>query len=129
MMRHKSQGDRTVWKGRQAKAIGLVVVTGLIVSWVRQGLQHHWHGFSSWESFFISWFIHAIGVSVFSAFAAATIIGTHKFFLDDEWKGDVERVAFYAMMTVLVGAFAIAVVANAPEVDDDARLLMSPLFS
>jgi hypothetical protein len=116
-----------VWKDRQARGIGLVVVTGLIVSWVRHGLQHHWHGYESWESFFSGWFIHTVGVSIFSAFAAATIIGTHKFFLDDEWKGDINRVAFYVVMTVLVGAFAIAVVANAPETDDDAMLLLSPL--
>jgi hypothetical protein len=114
-----------MWKDRQARAIGLVVITGLIVSWVRQGIQHNWHGFGSWESFFVSWFIHTVGVSVFSAFAAAAIMGTHKFFLGDEWKGDVGEVAFYVVMTVLVGAFAIAIVANAREVDDDARLLFS----
>jgi hypothetical protein len=116
-----------MWKDRQARAIGLVIVTGLIVSWVRQGLRDHWHGFASWESFFISWFIHAIGVSVFSAFAAAAIMGTHKFFLGEEWKGDVGEVVFYVVMTVLIGAFAIAVVANAPVSDEDARLLLSPL--
>jgi hypothetical protein len=115
-----------VWKGRQARGVGLVIVTGLIVSWVRQSLQHHWHGFASWESFFISWFIHTIGVSVFSAFAAASIMGMHKFFLDEEWKGDVGEVAFYVVMTVLVGALAIAIVANAPISDEDTRLLLSP---
>jgi hypothetical protein len=118
-------GDWAVWKDREARGIGLVIVTGLIVSWVRQGMQHHWHGFLSWESFFISWFIHTIGVSVFSAFAAAAIMGTHKFFVGAEFKDDVQRVAFYVVMTVLVGALAIAVVANAPEVDDDARLLLT----
>lgn len=115
-----------MWKDRQARGIGLLIVTGLIVSFVRQGIQHHWHGFASWESFLISWFIHTIGVSVFSAFAAAAIMGTHKFFLGDKWEGDVGDVVFYVVMTVLVGAFAIAVVANAPEVDDDVRLLLSP---
>ena len=110
---------------RKARGIGLVIVTGLIVTWVRQGVSHHWHGFVSWESFFISWFIHTIGVSVFSAFAAAAIMGTHKFFLGAEYKDDVEKLAFYVVMAVLVGAFAIAVVANAPEVEDDARLLFS----
>jgi hypothetical protein len=76
-------------------------------------------GFASWESFFLSWFIYTVAVSVFSVFAAATIMGTHKFFLGDEWKGDNERVLFYVVMTVLVGAFAVALVANAPEPDDD----------
>jgi hypothetical protein len=114
-----------VWKSREARGIGLVVITGLIVSWVRQDIQHHWHGFASWESFFISWFIHAIGVSVFSVCAAAAIMGTRKFFVGDENKEDTETLVFYVVMTVLVGAFAIAIVANAPGVDDDdARLLL-----
>ena len=113
-----------MWNSREARSIGLVVTTGLIVSFVRQGIQHHWHGFASWESFFISWFIHTIGVSVFSAFAAAAIMGTHKFFLGDRWEGDVGDAVFYAVMTVLVSAFAIAVVANAPEIDGDARTLI-----
>lgn len=110
---------------RRTKGFGLVVVTALVVTWVRQGVQHHWHGFSSWEGFFISWFIHTIAVSLFSVFAAATLVGTHKFFLGDDYKGDNEDLVFYVVMTVLVGAFAIAVVANAPDVDDDAKLLLS----
>jgi hypothetical protein len=114
-----------VWKDKQARGVALIVITGLIVSWVRQGIQHHWHGFTSWESFFLSWFIHTIGVGIFSAFAAATIMGTHKFFLGDEWKDDIERVVFYEVMTVLVGAFAAALVANAPEPDDDDAMLSS----
>jgi hypothetical protein len=117
-----------MWKSREARGIGLVVVTGLIVSWVRQGIQHHGHGFASWESFFTSWFIHTIGVSVFSVFAAATIMGTHKFFVGDKHEGDIETLVFYVVMTVLVGAFAIGIVANAPIDDEDTRLLLSPLF-
>jgi prolipoprotein diacylglyceryltransferase len=79
--------------------------------------------------FFISWFIHAIGVSVFSVFAAAAIMGTRKFFVGDEFNDDTETLVFYVVMTVLVGAFAIAIVANAPRDDEDTRLLLSPLFS
>lgn len=114
-----------MWQDRKVRGIGLVIVTGLVVTWVRQGVSHHWHGFTSWESFFISWFIHTIAVSVFSAFAAAAIMGTHKFFLGAAYNDDTEKLAFYVVMAALVGAFAIAVVANAPEVEDDARLLLS----
>ena len=115
-----------MWKSIQARSIGLVIVTGLIVSFVRQGIQHHWHGFASWESFFSSWFIHAIAVFVFSMFGAAAIMWTHKFFRGDDWKGDMEDLVFYVVMTTLVGAFAIAVVANASEHDDDdAKLPLS----
>jgi hypothetical protein len=83
--------------------------------------------FASWESFFTSWFIHTIGVSVFSVFAAATIMGTHKFFVGDKHEGDIETLVFYVVMTVLIGAFAIGVVANAPIDDEDTRLLLSRL--
>jgi uncharacterized membrane protein YeaQ/YmgE (transglycosylase-associated protein family) len=117
-----------VWKDRQARGIGLVIVTGLIVSWVRQGLQHHWHAFASWESFLISWFIHAIGVSVFSVFAAAAIMGAHKFFVGDRYENDIETLVFYVVMTVLVGAFAVAIVANAPSAGDNDAKLLSSLF-
>ena len=55
-------------------------------------------------------------------------MGTHKFFLDEEWKGDVGEAVFYVVMTVLMGAFAIALVANAPISDEDARLLLAPLY-
>ena len=56
-------------------------------------------------------------------------MGTYKFFLGDERKDDVEQVVFYVVMTVLVGAFAVALVANAPQVDDDDARLLSSLFS
>jgi hypothetical protein len=62
-------------------------------------------------------------------FAAAAIMGTHKFFIGDAWKDDTEKLVFYVVMTVLVGAFAVAIVANAPIDDEDTRLLLSPLFS
>jgi hypothetical protein len=34
-----------VWNSREARSIGLVV-TGLTVSFVRQGIQHRWRGFA-----------------------------------------------------------------------------------
>jgi hypothetical protein len=104
------------------------VATGLIVAWLRHGLQHHWRSFASWEQFFGYWFIHTIGVAVFTVFAAAAIIGTHKFFIGAKWKdsdgGDV--VAFYVVMTVLIGAIFVAVVANSVPSDDDSFL--TPMF-
>lgn len=117
-----------MWKGRQARAVGLVVFTGLVVTWVRQGLEHHWHSFSSWESFFSGWFIHTIGVFMLGGFGAVAIMGTHKFFMGSECKEDIETLMFYVVITVLVGAFAIAIVANAPMDDENTRLMLSPLF-
>ena len=118
-----------MWKNREARGVGLVILTGLIVSWVRHGLQHHWLGFDSWGDVFVSWFIHTLGVSIFSGFAAAAIMGAHKFFVGAECKEDMETLAFYVVMTVLLGAFAVAILANVRTVDDDdARLLLSVLF-
>jgi hypothetical protein len=105
-------------KSQKARTIALVIITGLAVSWVRQELQHHWHWFFSWESFVGSWFIHTIGVSIFSAVAGWLIASTHEFFTGSEWKGDVEELAFCVVMTVLAGAVAIALVANWPASDD-----------
>ena len=83
-----------MWRSTETRGIGLIIFTGLIVSWVRQGLQHHWHSFASWEQFFISWFIHALGVGILSGFAAAAIIGSHKFFVGTERKDDFENLFF-----------------------------------
>jgi hypothetical protein len=99
-------------KSPEARNIALVFITGWVVTWVRQGLQHHWHSFSSWESFFVAWFIHTIGVSIFSAIAGLLMATTHKFFTGSEWKGNIEELAFCVVMTVLAGAVAIALVAN-----------------
>jgi hypothetical protein len=67
-------------------------------------------------------------VSVFSAFATAAIMGTRKFFLEEDFNDDVGTLVFFVVMTILIGAFAIAIVANAPIDDEDTRLLLSPLF-
>jgi hypothetical protein len=100
-----------------------------MVSWVRQGLEHQWHSFSSWEQFFISWLIHTIGVSILSVLAAFAIMRSHKFFLGTEWKDDLEKLVFYAVVTVLVGTVAVAVVANTPPLDDEDLGLLLSYFS
>jgi hypothetical protein len=109
----------TIWKSRQTRGIALVVITGLVVAWARYGLQHHWKSFASWEQFFWYWFIHTIGVGAFTIFAAAAIIATHDFFTGAKWKDDQEVMAFYVVMTVLIGAIFIAVIANRTPSDDE----------
>jgi hypothetical protein len=48
------------------------------------------------------------------------------FFVGTEWKDNNEgKLAFYIMMTVLVGAFCIAAVALSPPHDDDETGLLS----
>jgi hypothetical protein len=45
---------------------------------------------------------------------SAAIISTHDFFVATKWKdgGGVDVLGFYAVMTVLIGAIFVAVVAN-----------------
>ena len=112
------------WKDPQARRIALLVLTGLIVSWVRQGLEHHWKAFASWEMFFASWIIHTIGIAVFTAIAFAAITYLYDFFVGDERTDDSETVMFYIVMTVLVGALCIAFVANYVPSDDDYSALI-----
>jgi hypothetical protein len=50
------------WKAKEAKELGLLVVTGLVVAFVRHGVERHWKPWSSWEQFFGYWFIRSLVV-------------------------------------------------------------------
>ena len=98
----------------ERKRIILVVFTGLVVSWVSKGLRTHFQkGYPSWEGFFVSWVYHTIAVAVVSGLAAAAIFFAHEFFLGEdyniEYKGNLGKLFFYAVMTILVGAILLAV--------------------
>ncbi len=96
----------------------LVIFTGLMVAWVRHGLQHHWHGWDSWESFFLSWFVHTIAVVLLMGAGLAAIFFSHKFFRGYDCKQDARELMFYIVVTTLVAALGIAFVANSPPRDD-----------
>jgi hypothetical protein len=51
--------------------------------------------------------------------AAVVIIGTHNFFLGSNFKDDRDELAFYIVMTVLVGALLVGALANYTPSDDD----------
>jgi hypothetical protein len=86
----------------------LVVFTGLFISWVRQGLRTNFQkGYPSWEGFFAFWFISTVAVTVVSALATAAIFYAHEFFLGEEYKGNLNKLFFYAVMTILVGAILV----------------------
>jgi len=68
----------------ESKVFALLVVTGLVVSWVRQFLAHHWKSFASWEDFFISWLVHTVAVGLLAVFAGAVILRTQNFFVGSE---------------------------------------------
>jgi hypothetical protein len=88
----------------------LVIFTGLVVSWVSKGLRTHFQkGYPSWGDFFAFWFISTVGVLIASALAAGAIFMAHRFFLDEEYKGDHDKLFFYIVMTILVVAILLAV--------------------
>ena len=84
----------------ETKGVALTVFTGLTVSWLRHGLDTHWKSFASWEQFFLS------------AFVAGAILAGHRFFLGSEFKDSYDRLTFYIVMTLLVSAISVAVIAN-----------------
>lgn len=121
-------GPERWWKSEPNRGLVLFLFTGLVVSWVRHGLQHHWQAFPSWKLFFIYWFVHTLGIAVFTLVAGAVIIGTHNFFLGYKWREDKGELMFYIVMTVLVGALSLAFLANyrSNDIDDEYSMLLQP---
>jgi hypothetical protein len=64
------------------------------------------------------WFIHTLGVAVLVAATIAAIIYSHNFFLGYDKKEYGRELTFYILMTILVGALGIAIVAHWPPSDD-----------
>jgi hypothetical protein len=73
-------GLKQFWKETEAREVALTVFTGLVVAYVRQGLQHHWKLWGSIGDFLAGWFIHTMGVAILMAAALAAIIYSHSFF-------------------------------------------------
>ncbi len=113
----------------ETRGVALVIFTGLIVAWVRHGLQNHWKPWDSWEGFFASWLVHTLGVVLLTLVTVITIIWSHKFFLGYDKKEYDREMTFYIVITILVAALGIAFVANSPPRDDydDASLIISLL--
>lgn len=119
---------KQLWEDLEQREIALVIFTGLVVAFVRHGLQTHWKAWDSWEDFFVAWFIHTLGVGVLVVASMAAIIYSHKFFLGYDKKEYGRELTFYIVMTALVAAIGILVVANAPpsdnEFDDSSSFVM-----
>jgi hypothetical protein len=99
-------------------------VTSWAVTFVRHGIQHNFKGWDSWGDFFIAWFIHLAALGLFFAFAAATIIHFHKFWLGiafpyNTYKDGDKAVRIYILLTVLIATIGIAMVATAGPFEDD----------
>jgi hypothetical protein len=102
----------------EKREIALVVFTGLVVAYVRHGLQHHWKAWGSWGDFFAEWFVHTMGVALLIGVALAAIIYSHKFFLGYDRKEYGRELTFYIVMTILVAALGIALVSHWPASDE-----------
>jgi L-cystine uptake protein TcyP (sodium:dicarboxylate symporter family) len=100
---------RIVHRNLQTRSIALLVVTGLVVSWIAHGLDTHWKSFPSWRVFFGSWLIHTLGIVILVAVVGGAIV---RFFLGLEHNGDHAKLTFYVVMTVLVSAICIAIIAK-----------------
>ena len=111
----------------KTRQVALIVFTGLVVTFVRHGLEKHWRPFESAEQFLIGWMIHSIAAFLLSAIAAIVIARSNRFFTGHQEVPELEDLVTYALLTILVGAIAILIVANWPERDEDASLCLQPL--
>lgn len=96
-------------KNRQAI---LVIGTGLVVAYVRHGIEKHWSPWDSIEQFLTYWFVHTAGLVVLIAFVAMAVIWLHKFFLGYERENYADELTFDILMTVLVTSVCIAFLAH-----------------
>jgi hypothetical protein len=96
---------------RETKSVGLVVFTGLVVYWVRAGLDKHWKSLT-WSDFFSFWFLDAFTVLVVSGIAVTAIIFTENFFVGRSKDEDYNRVFFYIVMTILIVALFVGFIAS-----------------
>ena len=104
---------------RESRFPGLLIFTGLVVTFVRHVLDPHrvpW----DFVQFLSEWFVHTVGLIVLSAFAYMAIFSSHKFFLGEDIKeSETQRVLFYIVMTVLVASVCILLVAGYVPADED----------
>jgi hypothetical protein len=107
---------------RKWRLLGLQVVTGLVVAFVRHDLQEHQIVWDSFGQFLISWFIHTIALFILMAIVGASILHLQKFFLGHErkgFKGEIEEIGFHIFMTILVASICILFIAHyVPTYDD-----------
>jgi hypothetical protein len=104
---------------RESRLPGLLIFTGLVVTFVRHALDPHrvhW----DFVQFLSELFVHTVGVAVLSAFAYMAIFMSHEFFLGEELKDlSDKRLWFYIWMTVLVASVCILLVAGYVPSDED----------
>ncbi|OHC68511.1 MAG: hypothetical protein A3H93_04815 [Rhodocyclales bacterium RIFCSPLOWO2_02_FULL_63_24] len=100
-----------------AKTGALLVITSLVVAYVRTYLQYHSYGWESVGAFLTSWFIHYLAVWVFVIVCGAFISSASPFFLGkDSQRRELtsnELLVFVALGT-LAAALVLFVLAHWP---------------
>jgi hypothetical protein len=102
------------------RLIGLQIVTGLVVAFVRHELETHQVVWDTFEQFLVSWIIHTVGLTVLGGIAAFAILRFHKFFLGEEPKDNsFQQVWYYILMTALVASLWIFFAAHYGPIDEE----------
>ena len=105
-----------------------MIVAGLAVTIVRHDLQIPHTAWEWYGQFFVSWFIHTMGVAVLCAISAGAIIMSHKFFLgyefDDKdplraFDDKSHQLAVYILITVVVASVCVLMIAHYVPINDD----------
>lgn len=102
--------------GPQTRVNTLTILTGLVVGYVRHGLETKWEPWRGIEHFFGSWFVHYFALLFLVVGAGTAISAWHKFFLGGkrEFTQDVLKYQYYIATTVLVASVAIYILAILP---------------
>jgi hypothetical protein len=108
-------------EAREWKIIGLQILAGLSVAFVRHDLERGRVLWDSFEQFLVSWFVHTAAVVVLMVIAIFLILRFHKFFFGYEHEGSknkYEELGFYILMTVIAASISIFFVAHYGPTDD-----------
>jgi hypothetical protein len=93
----------------------LLIITALVVAFVRTFLQYHHYFWDSIGQFLISWFIHYVAVGLLVVISGTTIMTCEKYFLDDEKQNhgiNIENVIVYVSIVLLVASLLVFFMAH-----------------
>jgi len=102
------------------KRNGLLIITGLVVAYVRRVIQYGNYSWDSVVQLLGWWLLHYLAVGLVAAVAYGCIKGTEKFFFGYESgeKGlGVDEALVYISVVILVAAVAVFFIAHWPASD------------
>lgn len=104
----------------EGRSLVLMVVTGLVVAYVRDFLQYHRYMWNSFSQFLVSWLIHFVALLLFLMFSYPAIVKLASFFIDkpEDSIRDMNEHFVYVPIIVLLAAIAVFILANWVPVGD-----------